>query len=261
MDARRRAGQVVRGRRGRVEAARDREVLGWIARFRFVTVEVLALRFGVSVRRANSRVTALEAAGLVGCRREHGSERRAVFVSRAGALALGLPARRAPRLELQRTHELAICELVARIERARPDALVFSEREGRLLEREAGRRCSVDVLAGGGRQRRWPDVIVELSRSRTAVEIEIAAKSTGRLRGIVAAYAAGGVFGEARFLVASAPLALRLARLCADADRQAPLVVSSPTRLVVAPWPGAPAAEIARIGRALRSVGGARAAD
>src|SRR4051794_2360959 len=93
---------VPRRRQTAVEARRDREMLEWIARFRFVTADVLAERFATSVRRANSRITALQSAGLVECRQDNGAQRRAVFVSRAGAIALGLPPRRPPRPEIQR---------------------------------------------------------------------------------------------------------------------------------------------------------------
>ena len=47
------------------EAARDLEVVAWVARFRFVTAELLARRLVVSVQRANARVRRLEHAGLV----------------------------------------------------------------------------------------------------------------------------------------------------------------------------------------------------
>ena len=48
-----------RRRRGRIEAQRDRELVEWVGRFRSVTAEVLALRFGVSeqqVKRAGQAV-------------------------------------------------------------------------------------------------------------------------------------------------------------------------------------------------------------
>jgi len=52
------------GRRSREtsEARRDREVLLWIARFRFVTAEALAQRFGVSHQRMNARLRRFEPA-------------------------------------------------------------------------------------------------------------------------------------------------------------------------------------------------------
>ncbi|MDP9255761.1 MAG: hypothetical protein M3Q31_04300 [Actinomycetota bacterium] len=239
---------VARERRGRVEARRDREVLAWIARFRFVTVEVLAERFSTSVRRADSRVSALAVVGLVECRKDSVGQRRAVFVSRRGAVELGLPPRRAPRPEVHRTHELAIARLAARIERDRPDGRVFTEREGRRLEAGGEARFSVDVIEPrGARQRRWPDLVVEVGASRVALEIEIAAKTTERLARIVSAYATAGVFTEVRFLAASAPLALRLAALCERAGGQVPVLAGRATVLRVAPWPGAEASKLARI--------------
>jgi hypothetical protein len=56
---------VARGRRQHVEADRDREWLRWIGRFRFVTADLLALRFGVSVQQARNRVRRLARDGLV----------------------------------------------------------------------------------------------------------------------------------------------------------------------------------------------------
>ena len=244
---------VARERRGHVEALRDRELLRWVGRARFVTAEVLAQRFGVSVRRANSRVSLLTAAGLLQCQRECGGQRRAVFLSGAGAEALGLPRRRAPRPELQRAHELAIAHLVTAIELDRPGAAVYAERECRTLERDGSMRYSVDLFEPGrGRSRRWPDVVVEIEGVRSAIEIEIAPKTTERIERIVTGYVVSDAFGAVRFLVASAALARRLAVVCRKTGGGA----FAGTRLLLAPWPGADDAEIARIEAVLRGVRG-----
>ncbi|MBW3665921.1 MAG: hypothetical protein KY469_22805 [Actinobacteria bacterium] len=211
------AGLVGRGRRGRVEAERDWLVLGWIARFRFVDARVLAWRFGVSLRRVNARVTRLEAAGLVGCARRHDAQARTIFVSRRGAVALGLGPRRAPRVEVQRTDELALAALVARIETTSPGLVVLTEREGRARQADGAGRFSVVVSGGGGsRALRWPDLVVHTGRRRVALELELAAKTTERLTGIVGGYLDAGVFDEVRFLVGSPALARRLSRVCTD---------------------------------------------
>jgi hypothetical protein len=63
------------------QAARDMELLGWVERFRFVTPEQIATRFGVSWQRANARVRRLERVGLLGTERSHVSQPRAVFVT------------------------------------------------------------------------------------------------------------------------------------------------------------------------------------
>lgn len=226
---------VARGSRGQVEAVRDREMLVWISRFRFVTVDELALRFGVSTRSANARVSRMRAAGLVGCQRELAGQRRAVFITGPACRLLGLPVRRAPRPEVHRVHELGIANLAARHELDDPDVQVLTEREGRRVEAEGGRRCSVDAIdPSRGLVRRWPDLILEGGRKRVAIEIEIAEKGTDRLAQIVADYALSDAFGEVRFLVATEPLARRLFPLCRRADHQ----LGGRTALIVAPWDG-----------------------
>src|SRR4051812_36040877 len=47
----------------RGHAARDLEVLRWVARFRFVTGRAVAERFGVSLQRSNARLRRLEPLG------------------------------------------------------------------------------------------------------------------------------------------------------------------------------------------------------
>ncbi|MDP9441379.1 MAG: hypothetical protein M3P34_04200, partial [Actinomycetota bacterium] len=51
------------------EARRDVEVLAWAGRFRFVTGQAIAWRFGMSWQHANARVRRLERLGLLGCER------------------------------------------------------------------------------------------------------------------------------------------------------------------------------------------------
>lgn len=63
-----------------------------------------------------------------------------------------------------------------------------------------------------GDRRRWPDIVSELDQRRVALEIELTTKAPERLRRIVAAYLACRHYDEVRFLVATAPLAKRIAR-------------------------------------------------
>ncbi len=127
-----------------------------------MTVEVLAERFGVSVRRANSRVSPLAAAVMLECRQDVRGQPRAVFISRRGATELGLATRRPPRPEMQRTHELATIRLAAQLELANPGVVALTERECRLIERETGRPCSVEVVdRHGQRGHRWPDLVID----------------------------------------------------------------------------------------------------
>lgn len=108
--------------RTRVEAVRDREAMRWIARFRFVTTDGLAARFGVSERAMRTRVVRLERGGLVRLDRNH-RQPTSISLSRRGYQEVGLPPRNSPRVDAQRDHELAIVRQVAYFE-SRADARV-----------------------------------------------------------------------------------------------------------------------------------------
>ena len=240
-------GQIVRrGGRGRVEAQRDREIVEWIARFRFVTAEVLAGRFGLSPQRVNARLRRLEAAGIV--RREAcgRGEARAVFVTASGARRLDLPVRRAPRTDAQRLHELAIARLASELELESDDATdprtrVLTEREQRTAERVGTGRFHVDLKPGGrGDRERWADLVVLTPARTVAIELELSMKAPDRLRRIVAGYAAAHHFDEVQFLAGTAPIAARLAKLTTAASHPSALAelldLSGPTLSVLA-WP------------------------
>src|SRR4051794_11747758 len=72
---------VDRGRRAWSEAERDRAMLWWIGRFRFVTARELSVRFGVSEQRVNARVRRFLHAGLVAEHRPHNNTSRVVFLT------------------------------------------------------------------------------------------------------------------------------------------------------------------------------------
>ena len=202
-----------RRRRAYVEAARDREWLEWIGRFRFVTSSVLALRFGVSVRQANARVARFAHDGLVVVHREFVGQASAIYLSRAGCTFLGQRPRKAPRPDMQRAHELAIATLAARLELTEGpgEMYVFTERECRRREADGEKGFSVRLL-GPEEQLRWPDLVLYNARVRNAIELERAPKTTKRLRAIVEAYALSD-YRRVLFLVESPALARRLAVL------------------------------------------------
>jgi DNA-binding MarR family transcriptional regulator len=179
---------VVRGRRGAVEAARDREWLRWIGRFRFVTAGLLAERFGVSVQQANARVRRLAAAGLVIRSAGAVGQAHVVALTRTGARQVGLPERRAPRGDAQREHELSLVALVGELEAqlaGHHGLLVWTERECR--QRQALGLGDYSLAVFGGRvlggEERWPDVVLERGEQRVAFELELAPKAPQRLWG------------------------------------------------------------------------------
>lgn len=226
---------IKRSRRSEAEARRDADVLRFIGRFRFVTDGLLAQRFGVHRQQINARIRKLEAAGLV-VRSDDRMQPRITMLTRYGARAVELPSRRAARSEAQREHELALVWLVIQLERA-GGARVRTERECRTLEAEDAGRYSVTVSRPGRpEERRWPDIVLDGDRRRSALELELSAKGTTRLQAIVDAYAAAPWFDEVVFLAASVSIAKRLARAVANAPQ--PLACRTRfTALRVVPWP------------------------
>ena len=228
------------------QARRDVDVLAWVGRFRFVTPQAIAARFGVSWQQANARVRRLQRLGLLGGEREHVSQPRAVFLTGKGHELLGWPRRRAPRAQVQREHEAAIVWLVTELERADPHAAVLTERECRRLDDADEPRYSVDVE---DRRRRWPDVVIDSKHARRAIEIEFAPKGSDRLRRIVEAYEASG-YEQTLFLVKSAALGRRIQSLT---PRPLPLHGRPPKtpRVRVAAWPRLAEGERQRLDGAL----------
>ena len=159
------------------EAAKDEAVLRWVERFRFVTAELVARRFGVSCQRANARLRRLEKVGLVGSEQRHVCEARAVFVTGRGATVLGVPRRRPPRTGVQREHELAIVALAIEVELAGAWARVLTDRECRRAERREGVEYSLRGDAVPRDRRHWP-----ISRSRPLTAARLPSRSSCRSR-------------------------------------------------------------------------------
>lgn len=220
----------------------DVEVLAWVGRFRFVTAQAVASRFGVSWQQANARVRRLAKLGLLGLGREHVSQARAVFLTGRGHELLGWPRRRAPRAQTHREHEAAIVWLATMLERdADATTRVLTERESRTLEARGDRRYSVDVAGEGRdrRRRRWPDLVVESAAGRRAIEIEFAPKGSARLRRIVDGYESDR-FDEVTFYVKSAALGRRIQNLTGRPSALRELLALKVPPVEVAAWPGLP---------------------
>lgn len=222
-----------------VEAERDRAVLIWIGRFRFVTVEVLAERFAVSIQRTRARIRRLEAQGLVQRAPRLPTQAAVLALTPAGARAAGSRRHRAPRPDTHRVHELALAELVCELELAdRPGLEILTERDARDREADGTRRYSVDVHDDRGRlAKRWPDVLITSPKTIVAIEVEFAEKGSERLRGILDAYLASGM-AEVRFLISSPALAARLKRLAAEQARGMRAFNPQLCAITIHPWRG-----------------------
>jgi hypothetical protein len=251
-------GQLVsRQRHAVAQCERDRALLGWLARFRFVTSELAGDRFGVSRQRAAVRLGRLVEAGHVERHTAGPASQQLFSLTHRGAAAIEQPARRAPRTDANREHELALVWLATRLERD-TQAVVLTEREIRQREAAGLRRYSVRVLrAGHPPARRWPDLVIEhADRRRTAIELERAAKGTARLRRIADAYATDPAYDEVRFIATTASVAARLAKVTDAATLRLPAELMKhhhATTLIVEPWPGASAAEQHWIAGAIRA--------
>ncbi len=216
-------------------------MLEWLARFRMVDAGVLGERFGVSRQQVSARLRKLEAAGLVVRRAESTTRSWTVAATRRGQGVLGLERLRPPGSDRERDHDLALARFVAVRERAGETAL-RTEREARALERTgvAG-RFSADVAdPGRGQMRRWPDLVLDASAGRVAIELELSVKSAERLRRILAGYLLATWFAEVRLFFCAPHVGRALERAVLHARAHTPSVLfaggAQPT-LTVAPWP------------------------
>ena len=233
------------------ETRRDVEVLAWVGRFRFVTCEQVAERFGVSVQAARARTRRLERLKLVGRERAHTTQPWSVFVTGKGLELLGLPRRKGtPRIDIQREHEAAIVWLATQLElAAADDARVLTERECRRREAAEGDfSFSVELAVGGKRRdrKRWPDLVVESEHGRRAIEIEFAPKGRPRLKRIVLAFAHSG-YADVVFLARQGALLRTLDEL-ARFERVNPLLGDYPDLTAVA-WDVLDDAALAELAR------------
>jgi DNA-binding MarR family transcriptional regulator len=211
---------VWRARHGAREAARDREFVEWIDRFRYTSVELLAMRFGVAVQNVRVRLKRLEAGGLVRLERRSVVEPWIVSLTPAGAKAIGHRPRRAPRAELHQAHELAIGWLCAHVETNPRYAgvEVLTEREARAMDGKRQRRgepprYSVPLDgAPRGQQTRWPDLLLQHGGKVSALEIEFTQKADDRLQRIIDAYAYSD-FALVTYLTADPGLAAKLTKM------------------------------------------------
>jgi hypothetical protein len=181
-----------------------------------VTSRLLAARFGVSEQQANARIRRLVAAGLVSRTAGGFGQAYAVALTRRGTRVVGLPERRAPRTDAQRVHELAIVELVGRLERRlEREAVgrVLTERECRERQGLGLGRYSVAAFSAGAfrEEQRWPDVVIEGPQRKAAFEVEFSPKGAERLRSILDAYATSA-YADVCFLVTSPAVARVVAR-------------------------------------------------
>jgi hypothetical protein len=189
----------------------DQRLLRWVA-FRFVTAAIVVQRFGRSERRARSRLARLESAGLVVSRQVHLAAPKLYAVSGPGRRPAGSPPPPAAALG-DPDHPLARDR---QLELARLELTILTERDCRAAEAQGQGRYSVGCVRDGQPVRRWPDVVIEGQGRRAAVEIELAAKTTERLRAILLGYLTDPVYDRVQIRCGSRVLARRIDQLVSE---------------------------------------------
>lgn len=195
---------------------RDREIVRWIGRHRFVTAAQVAERFGVGRSQSYARLTGLVRLGLLRHERLFYGQPGVYSATRMGLDLASVPLP-APTVDLRTyEHDVQLVSLVCALEHAAPPAArVLTERQVRAVD-TPGERSAADyrprfaVQLGDGRQLRltslspprvhFPDaVVVEQDDRLTAIELERTLKGRARLRRILQAYVAARHIARVRY--------------------------------------------------------------
>lgn len=197
------------GTRGFQLTDRDLAMVRWVGRQRFAEARQVAWRFRMDERNAYRRLRGLLLAGLLDHQRVLHARPGVYLATREGlaAVELALPA---ARIDLRTYgHDLGATGLMVELEREFAPELVVTERELRSHDMTV-ERPRYAVMLGAQTTRRglhFPDLAVERSDGRPlCVELELTAKSGGRLDQIVSAYVRGRHVGAVRYYAAAAAI-------------------------------------------------------
>jgi len=199
---------------------RDREILLLLAEHRVMVVPQLAIAFAdLSTRSLNARLRRLSGGHLIVGQRIFEGRPASVSITARGLRAIesGLPA---PRVDLKaHRHDLGVgwLHLAARQGVFGTLSELRLERELRSADRRADREgppagIGVGTFAQGGRpSRHYPDLLMTTATGhQVAVELELTAKSSDRLRRIMRAYASDHRVAAVLYLVPDAAGARRI---------------------------------------------------
>jgi len=199
---------------------RDRELLTVLADHRVMVLPQLAMAFPeISTRALNARVRRLAGGRLITTQRIFERRPAAVSITQTGLRAIesGLPA---PRVDLMAyRHDLGVgwVHVAARQGVFGTLTDLRLERELRADDRRSDREgppagIGVGTFAQGGRpSRHYPDLLLTTATGhRVAVELELTAKSSDRLRQIMRAYASDHRVAGILYLVPDAQGARRI---------------------------------------------------
>jgi hypothetical protein len=250
----------------------DRSVLGPLAEHRVLIVPQVAHLLDVTESTAARRLRRLQRSGLVEYQRVFSNQPAAAWITRRGldAIEHQLPA---PRIDLRGyRHDVGVGWLwmAAHAGVFGAATAVTSEREMRASDARSGGDAidqgrarepfgvGLGILNPHGQPKRhYADLMLDTrSGHRVAVELELTAKSRGRMSRIMRAYASDAHVDAVLYLVPTAAIA----RLVTDAARQAGIAdLVHVQRLAPDAIKGAPAHALDRAGARTRS--GSRSAS
>lgn len=194
---------------------RDLEILQWLSRVRFATVEQVAERFSLHVSKAYQRLRALSQRGLVRRTNLLQNQPGVHHATRAGLRLAGYAELPVATVSLQSfVHEQAVVWVQARLEADGGE--VLTEREMRAQERQGVANYLVHVPASVsvGSATHRPDLaVIAADRSLHAIEVELVQKSEARLTSILTAYADSPDYASVAYLVADERLVERVQRV------------------------------------------------
>ena len=200
---------------------RDREILFWVARMRFATVDQIGRRFGMGRTAAYRRTQALREAGLLERLYAYLPEGPSIVLVTRRGLAVGGSRLSLPDVDVRQfVHDRELVEVA--IDYELEGSKVYSDREIRSIARATkdttGRyRFEVGFLRGHRRRYHYPDLIVEGPDSRIAVELEFADKGSRRLREILEGYCySAREIDRVVYLVGTPTLAKRIDRIIGE---------------------------------------------
>jgi hypothetical protein len=214
------ASPLVAGLAPQSAAVRDWEIVRWIARMGAVTLGQVRARFGLGRTAGYRRVAACVEGGLLERVRILHGQPALLRATRRGLRYGGV---RLPLAQIsadQVGHWIACADVALELEAEFGADAVRSEREIRLLEREAGRpigSCSLGERPEGGERLHRADLIAVREREVTAVEVELTPKGATRLEEIVRGWRRARWVGSIRYYAAGSGTAAGLERAIAAA--------------------------------------------
>jgi hypothetical protein len=199
----------------RSTAARDWEIVRWVARMGAVTLAQVGARFELGRTVAYRRVAACAAAGLLERVETLRGQPTLIRATRRGLRFTGVQLRVAQVRHELVGHWIACGDVALALEAEFGPGALLSEREIRVLERDEGRPVTsavVDERPDGSQILHRPDLAVRSDEHWLAVEIELTPKAPERLEAIVRAWRRARWVAGVRYYVSPGTTSQAVAR-------------------------------------------------